>query len=72
MSEAQRYPEDYDGILAGAPAYDRTNLHMGFVWDWLAVNKGEGGLFTKQDEEQIVKIIPNCLMIFILYPHSDS
>ncbi len=57
LSEAQRYPEDYDGILSGAPAYDRTNLHMGFVWDWLAVNKGEGGLFTKQDEEQIVKII---------------
>jgi feruloyl esterase len=24
--EAQRFPEDYDGILAGAPAYDWTHL----------------------------------------------
>jgi len=25
MMEAQRYPEDFDGIVAGAPAYDWTN-----------------------------------------------
>lgn len=26
LMEAQRFPEDYDGILAGAPAYDWTHL----------------------------------------------
>jgi feruloyl esterase len=26
LKEATRYPEDYDGILAGAPAYNRTHL----------------------------------------------
>lgn len=27
LMEAQRFPTDYDGILAGSPAYDRTHLH---------------------------------------------
>jgi pimeloyl-ACP methyl ester carboxylesterase len=29
---AQRYPDLYDGILAGAPAYDRTHVHSALVW----------------------------------------
>ena len=57
LMEAQRYPEDYDGILASAPAYDRTNLHMGFLWDWLAVNAGKPGMFTAEDEVKLVKTI---------------
>lgn len=57
LMEAQRFPEDYDGILINAPAYDRTNLHMGFLWDWLAVNAGEGGLFSKEDDAAVVKTI---------------
>jgi feruloyl esterase len=28
LMEAERYPNDYDGILAGSPAYDRTHLDM--------------------------------------------
>ena len=28
LMEAQRFPTDYDGILAGSPAYDRTHLHI--------------------------------------------
>jgi len=30
--EAQRYPEDYDGIVAGAPAYYWTHLLTGGAW----------------------------------------
>jgi feruloyl esterase len=34
--EAQRYPADFDGILAGDPGNDRTNLNFGFLWQFLS------------------------------------
>nr|QRD81065.1 lipolytic protein [uncultured bacterium] len=33
LMSAQRYPEDYDGIIAGAPAHDWTRLMIGFAWN---------------------------------------
>ena len=32
LSEAQRYPADYDGVLSGAPAINWTRLHMEQMW----------------------------------------
>jgi hypothetical protein len=32
LSEAQRYPADYDGILAGAPAINWPKLHVEQLW----------------------------------------
>jgi feruloyl esterase len=32
--EAQRFPNDYDGILAGAAAFNRTHLHMAGLASW--------------------------------------
>src|SRR5215470_920834 len=32
LSEAQRYPADYDGILSGAPAINWTRLHVEQMW----------------------------------------
>jgi feruloyl esterase len=34
LMEAQRFPNDYDGILAGAAAFNRTHLHMGAIAVW--------------------------------------
>lgn len=39
LMEAQRYPEDFDGILAGAPANDWSHLFTGFVWNEQALLK---------------------------------
>ena len=36
LMEAQRYPADFDGILAGDPGNNRTNLNFGFLWQFLA------------------------------------
>jgi Tannase and feruloyl esterase len=36
LMEAQRYPADYDGILAGAPANYWTHLLAASVWNWQA------------------------------------
>lgn len=36
LSEAQRHPEDYDGIVAGAPGHNRTHLHAAFTHIYLA------------------------------------
>lgn len=32
MMEAQRYPADYDGVVAGAPAINWTKLHIEQLW----------------------------------------
>jgi feruloyl esterase len=39
LTEAQRFPADYDGILAGAPGNNRVRLNVGFLWSWLALHK---------------------------------
>ncbi|HLX42041.1 MAG TPA: tannase/feruloyl esterase family alpha/beta hydrolase [Bryobacteraceae bacterium] len=39
LSEAQRYPADYDGIVAGDPGNNRIGLIVGFLWSWEAIHK---------------------------------
>ena len=36
LMEAQRFPGDFDGIVAGAPGADRVRLNAAFLWQFLA------------------------------------
>lgn len=33
LTEAQRYPEDYDGVVVGGPALNLVHLHAGSIWN---------------------------------------
>ncbi len=39
LQEAQRYPEDYDGIFANVPAHCRAPLHAYFLWNQQILQK---------------------------------
>ncbi len=45
LTEAQRFPSDYDGIVAGAPANYWTRLMVSFVWAAHATFKDPQGHF---------------------------
>lgn len=40
LMQAQRYPEDFNGIVAGAPANNWTHLAASFVWNERAIFAG--------------------------------
>jgi feruloyl esterase len=42
LMEAQRYPEDFDGYVIGAPVLYLTGLQMKAVWNWIAIGPGAG------------------------------
>src|SRR5207249_153284 len=47
LAAAQRYPNDFDGIIVGDPAADATHLHAGQIDAALAVHKKQGSLIPQ-------------------------
>jgi hypothetical protein len=54
---AQRYPDDYDGIVAGAPANDWTRLMLDFIWNEQALMKP--GAFIPADRVPAIQAAVN-------------
>jgi feruloyl esterase len=48
LTEAQRFPEDYDGIVAGAPVYDWVGEMTGQAWNVRALRKIPQGAIRKE------------------------
>lgn len=42
LSEVQRFPTDYDGVVAGDPGNDRVHLNVGFLWAFAATHDSNG------------------------------
>jgi feruloyl esterase len=54
LSEVQRYPDDYDGVIAGAPANNRLGQTFGFLWSWMALHDSTGAPLLKPAELKMV------------------
>jgi feruloyl esterase len=54
LSEVQRYPDDYDGVIAGAPANSRLGQTFGFLWSWMALHDSTGAPLLKPEELKMV------------------
>jgi feruloyl esterase len=42
LSEVQRFPADYDGVVAGDPGNNRVHLNVGFLWAFAATHDASG------------------------------
>ena len=51
LQEAQRYPEDYDGIAAAVAAHCRTPLHAYFLWNDQILRRCP---FTKEQDASVI------------------
>lgn len=43
LAEAQRFPDDYDGILGGAAANNRTGVHTSILWNYAVTQRDSAG-----------------------------
>ncbi|HWE98614.1 MAG TPA: DUF6351 family protein [Caulobacteraceae bacterium] len=48
MEEAQFYPDDYDGVIAGAPGMSYAHLMLSFLWGLKAASAHPDSLLTPQ------------------------
>jgi feruloyl esterase len=78
LMEAQRFPDDYDGIVAGAPAHNRTRLHMDILWNYAVAERTPADLIPAAKlplvAEAVLKACPKAKAIasdtFLSYPES--
>jgi feruloyl esterase len=61
LMTAQRFPDDYDGIISGAPVNRFTQLHMGQLWTAHATLKKPGAVLTRDDLTKVqAAVVAQC------------
>ena len=82
FSEVQRYPEDYDGVLAGVPSNNAINLVVYFLYLYQKLHAKDGTALINKDEaktinEKAVEFFKKYNLVngndnFIAYPYVDE
>lgn len=54
LSEAQRFPADYDGVVAGDPGNNRVHLNAGFLWAFAATHDANGNAILSGSNLQLL------------------
>ena len=57
LTEAQRYPADYDAIIAGAPAINRMHIYVWSLWVAQAAQESESGYIPPSKYAMIHKAV---------------
>jgi feruloyl esterase len=57
LMESQRFPEDYDGIIAGAPANYWTKVFATFIWDIQAMQAEPGSYIGANKNPAIAQAV---------------
>jgi feruloyl esterase len=57
LMEAQRYPDDYDGIMAGDPGDNRTHVHTSFLWNYAALHRTPQSYLTYDQVDLITNSV---------------
>ena len=57
LKEAQRFPDDYDGIIAGAPANFWTHLMVSGIWNAEATRENPAGYIPKEKDPLLHKAV---------------
>ncbi len=60
LMEAQRFPEDYDGIIAGAPANYWTKVFATFIWDIQAMQAEPGSYIGAKNPAIASAVVAAC------------
>jgi Tannase and feruloyl esterase len=55
LTEVQRYPADYDAIIAGAPANFARRQTFGQIWLWQATHKDAASMLTPESYQVLHK-----------------